>query len=180
MGSLCDRVSFSNATLYLSLTPCSPSAPMRKGSYEKPKRKRRLSSQTRSRSRSSSPNRGADEAITSSELLARCISVISTVITEDSRFKVYRPTPLQPPNSLQACTLDCAQYLLHIHRFEPKILSQIGFAVIPAFQTFPHSMHFRLIMFFEEGVLGGMLEGLQRIQGKELHSQNIPSGTSSC
>lgn len=62
-------------------------------------------------------------------------------------------------------TLDVAQFLLHTHRHDPKIVSQIGFAIIPALATFHPEMHIRLLTFFEDGVLRGVLEELRLIQG---------------
>ncbi|KIP09568.1 hypothetical protein PHLGIDRAFT_67270 [Phlebiopsis gigantea 11061_1 CR5-6] len=147
--------------------------PGRLNSLDKPRRKRRLSSQGRSRSRSSSPNRYQGEPTQAPELLSQCLSILSSVVLEDCRFKVYAPSLFKPPHALQGMTLDVAQILIHLHRQEPRILSQIGFAVVPAFQTFPPSMHLRLLSFFDDGVLGGMLEGLQKLQGIE----QLPSPT---
>lgn len=101
------------------------------------------------------------------ELVSQCLSILYSVVLEDCRFKVYAPSLLKPPHALQGVTLDVAQILIHLHREEPRILSQIGFAVVPAFQTFPPSMHLRLLSFFDDGVLGGMLAGLQKLQGTD-------------
>lgn len=141
--------------------------PGRLNSLDKPRRKRRLSSQNRSRSRSSSPNRLQEEPVQAPELVSQCLSILYSVVLEDCRFKVYAPSLLKPPHALQGVTLDVAQILIHLHREEPRILSQIGFAVVPAFQTFPPSMHLRLLSFFDDGVLGGMLAGLQKLQGTD-------------
>lgn len=135
---------------------------------DKPRRKRRLSSQNRSRSRSSSPNRLQAEPMQAPELLAQCISILSSVVLEDCRFCVCAPSLTKPTYALQGVTLDVSQILIHLHREEPRILSQIGFAIVPAFQTFPAAMHLRLLTFFEEGVLGCMLESLQKFQGRDI------------
>ncbi|KAF7323012.1 hypothetical protein HMN09_00080900 [Mycena chlorophos] len=113
------------------------------------------------RSRSPSPGHpGAPP-----ELLAQCISVLASVVMEDCRFQVHVPRPSRPPNSLQALVLDIAQFLLHTHRQDPKVVSEIGFAMIPAFHSFAPSMHVRLLSFFEDGVLRNILEDLARARG---------------
>jgi hypothetical protein len=61
--------------------------------------------------------------------------------------------------------LDVAQFLTHTHRHDPKVLSQITFALIPAFSTFHIEMHPRLLAFFEEGIIRGVLDDLSRLQG---------------
>jgi hypothetical protein len=66
---------------------------------------------------------------------------------------------------LQAVVLDVAQFLIHTQRHDPKILSQIAFALIPAFSTFQIEMQPRLLAFFEVGIIRGVLEDLGRTQG---------------
>ncbi|KAJ3559109.1 hypothetical protein NM688_g537 [Phlebia brevispora] len=137
-------------------------------SFDKPRRRRRRSSnagRSRSRSRSVSPTR--EESIAAPELLSQCVSILASVVTEDCRYQVSLPSPRRPPNALQSVTLDVAQVLIYTHQHEPRIVSDIGFAVLPAFQTFRPSMHARLLAFFEERVLGGMLENLLKIQGSD-------------
>jgi hypothetical protein len=75
------------------------------------------------------------------------------------------PRPLRPPYALQALTLDVAQFLLYTQRRDPKIVSRIGFALIPAFGTFHRTMHVRLLAFFEGGIIRGALEELRYTQG---------------
>ncbi|KAJ7285806.1 hypothetical protein C8J57DRAFT_1431486 [Mycena rebaudengoi] len=99
------------------------------------------------------------------ELLSQCISVLASVVLEDCRFQTFSPRPSRPPNSLQALTLDIAQFLLHTHRHDPKIVSEIGFCLIPAFYTFQREMHARLLAFFEDGVIRSILEDLRRARG---------------
>lgn len=48
------------------------------------------------------------------------------------------------------------------------MIADIGFAVIPAFTTFPPEMHARLIRFFEENVLRGMLDDLAIDRGSRI------------
>ncbi|KAF8894642.1 hypothetical protein BD779DRAFT_1502197 [Infundibulicybe gibba] len=115
------------------------------------------------RSRSPSPaSRGQVEA---PELLSTCISILGSIISEDCRYHISSPRPSKPPNALQALTLDVAQFLLHVHRHDAKIMSQIGFAIIPAFSTFQPAMHLRLLKFFEEGIIWRILEQLRQVQG---------------
>ncbi|KAI0362213.1 hypothetical protein OH77DRAFT_1416438 [Trametes cingulata] len=99
------------------------------------------------------------------QLLSQCISILASVISEDCRFKISSPRPSRPPNSLQAVTLDVAQFLLHAHRHDPRVISQIGFALLPAFLTFSPEMHTRLLSFFDDGVLGNVLADLRNLQG---------------
>lgn len=115
------------------------------------------------RSRSPSPARGIH--VQAPELLSQCISVLASVVSEDCRFKISSPRPSRPPNALQAVVLDVAQFLIHTQRHDPKVISQIGFALIPAFSTFHVEMQPRLLAFFEEGIVRGALEDLNRSQG---------------
>ncbi|KAJ4487923.1 hypothetical protein J3R30DRAFT_3280032 [Lentinula aciculospora] len=118
------------------------------------------------RSRSPSPGSTARETTsTGGGLLTQCISAISSVISEDCRFRIASPSPSRPPYSLQAVTLEVSQFLLHAYRHASEIVSQIVFALIPAFTTFPKEMHARLLAFFEECVTRSALEELSLIQG---------------
>ncbi|KAJ4469395.1 hypothetical protein C8J55DRAFT_523837 [Lentinula edodes] len=102
---------------------------------------------------------------TSTGLLTQCISAIASVVSEDCRFQIASPSPSRPPYALQAVTLEVAQFLLHTYRRASEIVSQIVFALIPAFSTFPREMHARLLAFFEECVTRNALEELSLIQG---------------
>ncbi|KAF7294902.1 hypothetical protein MIND_01028100 [Mycena indigotica] len=120
------------------------------------------------RSRSPSP---ANHPNSAPDLLSQCISVLSSVILEDCRFQIRDPGPLRPPNALQAVVLDVALYLLSIYRHDAKVVSDIGLALIPAFNTFPRSMHVRLLAFFEDGVIRYILEDLARLRGQNSPKQ---------
>ncbi|KAF8522278.1 hypothetical protein BU17DRAFT_44873 [Hysterangium stoloniferum] len=98
-------------------------------------------------------------------LLLECINIISSIISEDCRYKVSSARLSRPPYGLQAISLDIAQILTNAHRHEPNILSLIGFAVIPAFSTFDAVLHTRLLVFFENGIIRGMLEDLKTWRG---------------
>ncbi|PBK96908.1 hypothetical protein ARMGADRAFT_1010439 [Armillaria gallica] len=118
------------------------------------------------RSRSPSPaSASVGGLVHSTELLSQCISILSSVVSEDCRYKISSPRPSRPPNALQALTLTVAQFLLHVHRRNPKVVSQIGFALIPAFYTFPPEMYARLLAFFEECIIRGILDDLREVQG---------------
>lgn len=121
------------------------------------------------RSRSPSPARGIQS--NSTGLLSQCIRAISSVVAEDCRFRIASPRPSRPPFALQAVTLEVAQFLLHTHRHTSEVVSQVVFALIPAFSTFPKEMHVRLLAFFEECVTRNALEQLSLIQG----AHDIPS-----
>ncbi|KAF9075268.1 hypothetical protein BDP27DRAFT_1315801 [Rhodocollybia butyracea] len=115
------------------------------------------------RSRSPSPDPRAQR--TSTSLLSQCISALSSVVSEDCRFRIASPRPSRPPYALQAVTLQVAEFLLHAHRHTSEVVSQVVFALIPAFSTFPKEMHSRLLAFFEECVIRNALEELSLIQG---------------
>jgi hypothetical protein len=115
------------------------------------------------RSRSHSPSsRGHSQA---ASLITLCITILSSVISEDCRFQISSPRPSKPPNALQSVCLDIAQFLAHVHSNEPSIISQIAFAVLPAFGTFRSEMHPRLLSFFDSVILRGVFEDLNRIRG---------------
>jgi hypothetical protein len=61
--------------------------------------------------------------------------------------------------------LDVALFLIHTQRHDPKTISQIAFALIPAFSTFHVEMQPRLLAFFEEAIIRDVLEDISRIQG---------------
>ncbi|KAI0780831.1 hypothetical protein BD413DRAFT_500442 [Trametes elegans] len=129
-------------------------------------RRRSLSVGRGSRSRSPSVGRESESgSVRAPQLLSQCISILASIITDDCRFKTSHPRPFRPPNSLQAVTLDVAQFLLHAHRHDPRVISQIGFALLPAFLTFSPEMHTRLLAFFDDGVLGNILADLRSQQG---------------
>ncbi|KAI0079929.1 hypothetical protein K474DRAFT_1638767 [Panus rudis PR-1116 ss-1] len=119
-----------------------------------------------SRSRSPSPT-GRKLESKPPELLSECLSVVASIVSEDCKYHVSAPRPSKPPNALQAVILDVALILIHIHRRDPRTISRIAFAIIPAFYTFPPAMHVRLLSFFEEGVLGEMLHQLATFRGQK-------------
>ncbi|KAF9227888.1 hypothetical protein BS17DRAFT_410420 [Gyrodon lividus] len=127
------------------------------------------------RSRSPSPIRQTRSQ--APELLSQCISVISSVISEDCRFQTSSPKPSRPPKALQSISLDVARLLIHVNRDTPSIASRIAFAVIPAFSTFPPEMHPRLLSFFDNALLRGTLEDLNCARGQS-DSTNLNKGRS--
>ncbi|KAK7693413.1 hypothetical protein QCA50_002981 [Cerrena zonata] len=150
-----------------------PKSPSRRSSEDRTSFLRRRSVQaSRSRSRSTSPSR--KQHVRAPELLSECISILSSIISEDCRYQIAAPKPSKPSFSLQILTLDIAQFLLHAHRNNPRTVSQITLAIIPAFHTFPRAMHTRLLAFFEEGVLGEMLDQLGRLQGRRSTASHSP------
>jgi hypothetical protein len=124
------------------------------------------------RSRSPSPAFGSK--MNPSDLLTKSISILSSVVKEDCRFKMSSPRLSRPPYALHAVTLDVAEFLLkfQIHRPDSKFLQQLAFALIPAFSTYPKETHARLLSFFEGRVLRGALQQLRSNQDAEdiLHS----------
>ncbi|KDQ60796.1 hypothetical protein JAAARDRAFT_173016 [Jaapia argillacea MUCL 33604] len=116
------------------------------------------------RSRSRSPS-GRGSSFSARELLSQCIEALSSVVSEDCRFQPPSFGPARPPNALHAVTLDVGQILATMCRSDPKLLSHLGFALIPAFNTFKAQMHGRLLALFEEGIMRGMLQDLRQHQG---------------
>lgn len=117
------------------------------------------------KSRSPSPTR--ENQVFVSELLTLCISVLASVVSEECRFQTNSPRPFCPPNALHGLTLNVAQVLLHINAHDPRIVSQIGFALIPGFSSFNREMHPRLIVFFDQGIIRSSLSNLRILQGVE-------------
>ena len=118
------------------------------------------------RSKSLSPSRGE---VPVPELLSLCIYIIGSIVAEDCRYRVALPRPSRPPNTLQALVLNVAQFLVHTHRKDPRVISLIAFAVIPAFSTFEPQMHARLLSFFETSIIYPVLLKLKQFQGGVLH-----------
>ena len=117
-----------------------------------------------SRSRSSSPGRSNSKKL-GTNLLTQCMTTLGSIIQEDCRFQIRFLKLTQPPNALQGLTLDIAQLLIYMYRSNSKVLYNIGMIMVPAFSTFPQSMHRRVLAFFEDGLLRSMLQNLRDIQG---------------
>ncbi|KAF7976726.1 hypothetical protein HWV62_5909 [Athelia sp. TMB] len=147
----------------------------RRDSARSPFRLRRSSLQPGSnkRSRSGSPNPGSH--VRAPALLSQCISVLASVVLEDCRYKISSPRPSRPPNALQAVVLDVAQFLIHTQHHDSKVISQIAFAIIPAFSTFHIELQPRLLAFFEEGIIRGVIQGLNLTQGASPIEPSLPS-----
>ncbi|KAF9482782.1 hypothetical protein BDN70DRAFT_800871 [Pholiota conissans] len=107
------------------------------------------------------------------ELLSSCISILESIVSEDCRYRVAFPRPSLPPHTLQAMTLNIAQFLIYSHRHDPRIISAIAFAMIPAFYTFSPHMHPRLLSFFESSVIGVILHSLNCVQGMPSQEPHI-------
>ncbi|KAK7054868.1 hypothetical protein VNI00_003331 [Paramarasmius palmivorus] len=123
------------------------------------------------RSRSPSPTFGKRAKPVG--LLSQCISILSSVILEDCRFQVESPRPSRPPNALQAITLEAAKFLLHTHRHSSKTIADITLALIPAVSTFPYEMCGRLLAFFEECIVRGVLAELRNLQERESSAEQL-------
>ncbi len=99
------------------------------------------------------------------ELLSSCLSILKSVVSEDCRYRVGSPRPSRPSNTLQILILNVAQILAYTHRHDPRVISEIAFAMIPAFYSFPRQMHPRLLHFFETSIVRIALQNLARLQG---------------
>jgi len=115
------------------------------------------------RSRSSSPNKSHLHV---PELLSLCIYILGSIVWEDCRYKVALPRPSRPPNTLQVLILNIARFLAHAHHHDAQVISQIAFAMIPAFSTFDAQMHPRLFNFFELSIIQPVLSSLKQLQGQ--------------
>lgn len=109
------------------------------------------------------------------DIVDECLDLLEELISEDCRYRVKKVQLSRPPNRLQSVCLDFAQCLLTNQHRNPKIMADIGFAVIPAFTTFPREMHARLLRFFEESVLRGMLDDLSIARGSKTLSVGSPN-----
>lgn len=109
-----------------------------------------------------------------SSTLEECIDILAEIILDDCRFSVRTIRLTKPPNALQSVCLDFAQCLITNQRHHPGNLMGIGTALLPAFTSFKKELHPRLLRFFEESVLRGMLEALSLARG----SRRISRGTS--
>lgn len=123
-------------------------------------REKRWLGSSPSRSRSGSPTQPK-----SPELLLECIDILSSIVLEDARYKVSSARLYRPTFALQAVCLDIAQILIDINRDDAKLLSLIGFAMIPALNTFSPSLHERLLVFFERNLVRRVLEDLEGLRG---------------
>ena len=114
------------------------------------------------RSNSPSPVRGSQ--VHAPELLMQCVSVLSSVVQEDCRYKASGPRLMRPPNALHALCLDIARFLIGFHKHNSKVVSDVAHAMIPSFSTFPKEMHEKLLKFFEECVIWGPMQDLRVLQ----------------
>jgi hypothetical protein len=89
------------------------------------------------------------------------IAILADIVKEDCRYKVTRVRLLCPPYALPGVVLEVASILARLQRNNPENLTRIGFAMLPAFSTFPPSLHERTMKFFEE-LLKGMLANFSR------------------
>ncbi|TFK54850.1 hypothetical protein OE88DRAFT_1674178 [Heliocybe sulcata] len=117
------------------------------------------------RSRSPSPATGVD--VRTQDILSDCLTLLSSIISEDCRFQAPTPGPARPPNALQSVTLDVILVLCKMYRYDPQVLSRIGTALMPAFATFKAEMHSRLLSVFNDWIVQDMLDDLRRIQGAD-------------
>ena len=135
-------------------TPSTPQSPfrLRRNSHNSPK--------GRPKTLEPHPQRAPD-------LIDDLISTVSSVVSEDCRFRIKVPRLAMPPNALQAAVLDVATLMAKMQANEAKVLSALGFAMIPAFYTFGAEMQPRILAFFEDAILRGMLDDLRLMQGDQ-------------
>lgn len=117
----------------------------------------------RSSAANSQQGHGETVPLEKSDLRGACIAVLADIILEDCRYKTRRPRLLAPPNALQAVCLDVALAIIEAQP-QPQTLAAVASAVIPAFDTFEPGLFPRIMAFFEDGILRGMLAQLRRAQ----------------
>lgn len=88
-----------------------------------------------------------------SDIISRCIELLSSLIFEDCRFQVISPTPLRPPNSLQALTLEFARLLFAATSGEEELQIELAFTMLPAFDIFRLEMLPKLLGFMIQWVV---------------------------
>ena len=107
------------------------------------------------------------------DLRSQCITLLAEIIAEDCRYKVSSPRLTTPPYALQAICLDVALALLEAEP-RPQTMATVGFAVLPAFDTFEVGLYPRLVAFFEDGLMRRMLERLAEVQAVSLGLNWLP------
>jgi hypothetical protein len=110
------------------------------------------------------------------DLRSQCIALLAEIIAEDCRYKVLTPQLATPPYALQAICLDVALALLEAEP-QPQTMATVGFAVLPAFDTFEAGLYPRLVAFFEDGLMRRMLEQLAEIQAASLGLNWVPGSS---
>jgi hypothetical protein len=115
-----------------------------------PSKLRRISFQSRQRSQPSIPSSSSEPSDAFDQLLA----VLAELVHDDGRHTINGFRPSRPPNALQAALIKLAEYLINKYGNDPAALMRIGLSMIPAFYSFPASMHPLLLMFFTRSVLG--------------------------
>ncbi|KAF8326124.1 uncharacterized protein EI90DRAFT_3071593 [Cantharellus anzutake] len=118
------------------------------------------------RRRKTTPERAqsSELAYDEADIRSACLDLVAQIVEEDCRYRVQNPRLKAPPHALQAVTLDVALAVLEPEP-KPHTLSAVAFALIPGFYTFHPRFHSRLLQFFEEAILGTLLELLQKTQG---------------
>ncbi|KAG8829947.1 hypothetical protein FRC17_005741 [Serendipita sp. 399] len=106
-------------------------------------------------------------------LLNDLISLLGEIVMEDCRYKISRIRLKCPPYALQGVVLEVSSILARLHRRKPEILSKLGFAILPAFSTFPPSLHERVLRFYEEDILKAMLPEYSRTRRPQAHTVNF-------
>jgi hypothetical protein len=152
--------------------PRSPTSPLTTFSSPNPKRKGRLSSVTTGGT-SPSTDVPAGVSIPGPSLLQRLIDALTSLISTDCLYKVRRPRPTLPPNSLQASCLDLATCLMVAVGNDTAKKSDITKAVVSGFYSFPGEMAERLCIWFE-GVISGVLEDLDHLRGGNKKQRQHP------
>lgn len=122
---------------------------------------RRTSATPRRRPRSQS--QGIHES-PDSNLLARCLDILGSIVQEDCRFRASRTRLNKPPYMLQLVTINIARLLASFNWHKPDVMAKIGIVMIPAFYSFPTTMHTLLLQFFEESILRTVLQSLSTLR----------------
>lgn len=122
-------------------------------------------------SRAPSPDEDDDE--THQDIMLRCIDLLSSILLEDCRFQTSSPTPFNPPNALQALTLQFARVLLMAIRGDLELQSKVSFTMLAAFTNFRPEMRPKLLGFLNEGTIRSSVEELRELRRRFLFDDGV-------
>jgi hypothetical protein len=123
-----------------------------------PAKLRRISFQNRERPQITSTPSAND----TTSVFEQLVTALADLVQDDSRFTISAFRPSRPPNALQVMLLKFAQYLVSKYGDELPTLTRIGLAMIPAFYSFPTSMHQQLLVFFSRDLLIRVADAIKR------------------
>ncbi|KAG0305177.1 hypothetical protein BGZ98_004526, partial [Dissophora globulifera] len=97
--------------------------------------------------------RYADEETGSYRLLDYFMSILSDVISHDSRYRVQHPRPSRPEWALHSIVLDVLVYLSKVLAHDHKAIYDIGMVALSAFPVFKNNALIRLLDLMTDMIL---------------------------